>query len=230
MKNLKKMVGVMLSLILVVCIFAVPVSAATTKLSAPANFKASSVTETSSKLAWDKVAKADAYRVFMYDKETDEYEIYKNVSTTSCTVKDLKSGTTYKFKVAALVKSGNKYKIQTKSKKLSVKTSKSTGSVSRDKNETLGQKNAIKSAESYLNFMPFSRKRLIEQLEYEGYSNADATYAVDHIKVNWNEQAAKSAKSYLDFMSFSRQGLIDQLIYEGFTASQAEYGVKSAGY
>ena len=64
---------------------------------------------------------------------------------------------------------------------------------------------------------------------YEEFSKADATYAVDHITVDWNEQAAEKAKSYLEMTAFSRGGLIDQLKYEGFTKAQALYGVKAAG-
>ena len=66
---------------------------------------------------------------------------------------------------------------------------------------------------------------MISQLEYEGYSNADATWAVDQLGVDWNEQAAKKAAEYLAYTSFSRQGLIDQLVYEGFSPAEAEYGV-----
>jgi hypothetical protein len=95
---------------------------------------------------------------------------------------------------------------------------------------TLGQKQAIAQAESYLDFAAFSRTGLIEQLEYEGFSTADATFAVDNITVDWNEQAAASAESYLEFTSFSRSGLIEQLIYEGFTPEQAEFGVTAVGY
>jgi hypothetical protein len=61
---------------------------------------------------------------------------------------------------------------------------------------------------------------------------ADATYAVDHIKVDWNEQAAKSARAYLEMTNFSRAGLIRQLesdAGEGFTHRQAVYGVTKAG-
>ena len=95
---------------------------------------------------------------------------------------------------------------------------------------TTGKSNALSKAKSYLNSSAFSRKGLIEQLEYEGFSNDDATYAVDHCGADWNEQAVKKAKSYLRSSSFSRQRLIEQLEYEGFTHSQAEYGVKGAGY
>lgn len=94
---------------------------------------------------------------------------------------------------------------------------------------TVSQRNALRSAQSYLDFKGFSRTGLIGQLEFEDYSTEDATWAVDRVDVDWNEQAAKSAQSYLDFKGFSRQGLIDQLIFEGYTAKQAEYGVDQAG-
>ncbi|WP_170163190.1 Ltp family lipoprotein [Bogoriella caseilytica] len=95
---------------------------------------------------------------------------------------------------------------------------------------SLAQRNAIGSAESYLSFTHFSRSGLISQLEYEDFSTDDATFAVDYIDPDWNEQAAGSAESYLEFTSFSRQGLIDQLLYEGFSQSEAEYGVEAVGY
>lgn len=98
------------------------------------------------------------------------------------------------------------------------------------KTETMGQKNALKSAKNYISIMAFSHDGLIGQLEYEGYSNEEATYAADNCGADWNEQAAKSAKGYLELMSFSRSGLIDQLKYEGFTQEQAEYGATAAGY
>ena len=94
--------------------------------------------------------------------------------------------------------------------------------------QTSGQRNARESAESYLETAAFSRKSLIQQLKFEGYSKKDAEYAVDAIKVDWNKQAAKSAASYLETSSFSRSALIDQLEYEGFTHEQAVYGVKKA--
>ncbi len=95
---------------------------------------------------------------------------------------------------------------------------------------SISQENALKKAKDYLSFSAFSRQGLIEQLEYEGFSKEDSTYAVDNCGADWNEQAVEKAKSYLDFSSFSRDGLIDQLLYEGFTKEQAEYGVKQVGY
>lgn len=94
---------------------------------------------------------------------------------------------------------------------------------------TVSQQNALRKAESYLEFTAFSRTELIGQLEYNKFSVADATWAVDRVTVNWNEQAVKKAKSYLEFTSFSRAELIDQLLYNGFTPAQAEFGVSKTG-
>ena len=95
---------------------------------------------------------------------------------------------------------------------------------------TMGEKNAVEKAKSYLRVMAFSREGLIDQLEYEGFTHKEAVYGADHAGADWNEQAAKKAAQYLEYSAFSREGLIDQLKYEGFTQSQAEYGVRAVGY
>lgn len=97
------------------------------------------------------------------------------------------------------------------------------------KKGTPGQQNALRKAEDYLDFTAFSHAGLIKQLEFEKYPTADATWAADHVKVDWNEQAAKKAKDYLEMTSFSHGGLVDQLIFEGFTPEQAEFGATTAG-
>lgn len=94
---------------------------------------------------------------------------------------------------------------------------------------TVSQRNAVRAAKEYLNVSAFSRDGLINQLEYSDYSTADATFAVDNITVDWNEQAAKAAEEYLNVSAFSRGGLINQLVYSGFTPAQAAYGANSAG-
>jgi len=91
-----------------------------------------------------------------------------------------------------------------------------------------GRTRAADKAQSYLDFQAFSRKGLIDQLVYEGFSTDEATYGVDYISVDWNQQAVAKAKSYLSFQSFSKSGLIDQLVYEGFTPAQAQYGADKA--
>lgn len=101
---------------------------------------------------------------------------------------------------------------------------------------TFAMQNALDSAEDYLDFSGFSRLGLIEQLSSQygdGYAVADATWAVDSLGVDWNQQAVRSAKSYLDFTSFSRQGLIEQLSSsygDQFTVAQATYAADKLGY
>jgi len=100
---------------------------------------------------------------------------------------------------------------------------------------TMGQKNAVKSAESYLRSMSFSRNELFQQLTSpygSQYSDEDAEFAIsyleEHLLVDWNEEAKEAAKSYISSMAFSRADLYQQLTSEygaGFTAEQAEQAI-----
>jgi len=97
------------------------------------------------------------------------------------------------------------------------------------------QANAARSAQQYLNMTGFSRRGLIEQLSSDagnGYNVADASAAVDSLKVDWNEQAVRSAKQYLEMTGFSCSGLIEQLSSDAgskYTKAQARYGAEQAG-
>ena len=95
---------------------------------------------------------------------------------------------------------------------------------------TLGQQNALEKAKSYLKYSSFSRKGLIEQLEFAGFTSEEALYGVNNCGADWNEQAVEKAKSYLKYSSFSRKGLIEQLEFTGFTPEEALYGVEAVGY
>jgi Host cell surface-exposed lipoprotein len=85
--------------------------------------------------------------------------------------------------------------------------------------------NALRTAESYLDYTAFSQQGLIEQLEYEQYSTEAAQWAVENVDVDWNEQAALKAADYLDYQAFSEGGLRDQLEYEGFTPEQIDFAI-----
>jgi len=95
---------------------------------------------------------------------------------------------------------------------------------------TLGERNALKSAQSYLKYSGFSEKGLEDQLDYEGYTSLEINYAINNVEVDWNEEAYESAESYLKYSSFSKQELHDQLEYEGFTESQIQYALEQVGY
>ena len=81
----------------------------------------------------------------------------------------------------------------------------------------------------------FSRYGLIQQLSSKagsGFKRANAVFAVNHIKVNWNQQAVLAAKAYMSQSGFSRSGLIQQLSSRagsGFTHAQAVYAANKVG-
>jgi hypothetical protein len=100
---------------------------------------------------------------------------------------------------------------------------------------TVSQQNALRSAKSYIEMSGFSRQGLIDQLssQYgEGFPVADATWAVDQLSVDWNEQAVRAGRSYLSMSGFSRARLIDQLSSpygDKFTVAQATYAADHLG-
>jgi hypothetical protein len=96
-------------------------------------------------------------------------------------------------------------------------------------NETVSQKNAVAKAMDYLNYSAFSHDGLVAQLEYDQFSQADATYGADNSGANWDAEAAAKAKDYMNYSAFSRSGLIAQLEYDKFTQEQAEYGANAVG-
>ncbi len=108
-------------------------------------------------------------------------------------------------------------------------------SVALAQNLTAPQKNAVRSARSYLDMTGFSRDGLIAQLSSpygDRYSVADATAAVESLSVDWNREAAELARTYLGMMGFSCSGLIEQLSSaagDKFTRAQATYGAQQAG-
>lgn len=74
----------------------------TTNVSAPAQVKNLKAipSETSVKLSWSKVSSAK-YAVYSYNSSTKKYTHLGNTSSTSCTIKNLKQGTTYSYAVRA---------------------------------------------------------------------------------------------------------------------------------
>jgi hypothetical protein len=99
---------------------------------------------------------------------------------------------------------------------------------------TIGQREALEAAKSYMRSGHFSRAGLINQLASpygEDYSHAEAVWGVNHAHANWNAEAVEAAKSYMRSGHFSRAGLIEQLespYGEQFTHAQAVYGVSVA--
>ena len=146
-------------------------------------------------------------------------------TTTTTPTQKATSSTTSKVSISA----SSTTSIITTTTKESQKTTTVTTTTTTKGNISAGKSNALRSAQQYLAAMPFSYQGLIDQLIYEKYTREQATYGVDNIDANWNEQAVKTAQNYLKYSSFSRSGLIDQLVYEGVTNEQAVYGVDNCG-
>ena len=102
---------------------------------------------------------------------------------------------------------------------------------------TTSQQSAITAANQYLSLgSGFSKAGLIQQLDSSagnGFSVADATFAVNHVSVNWDHQAALAAKGYMQSVGgFSYNSMVQQLqssAGSGFTHAQAVFGAKSVG-
>jgi Host cell surface-exposed lipoprotein len=101
---------------------------------------------------------------------------------------------------------------------------------------TPAQQQAIEAAEQYLQTGGgFSRLGLIQQLDSpdgNGFPRSIAKFAVNHIKVNWDQQAAEAAKGYMKQGGFSYSSMVQQLdspYGDDFTYSQAVYGAKAVG-
>ncbi len=109
------------------------------------------------------------------------------------------------------------------SDKTSSKSKDSTKASKSDATVTNGMKNALRKADVYLQLTGFSYTGLIEQLEYEGFSTEEATYAADHCGADWKEEAVRKGETYLMLTGFSYSGMIEQLEYEGFTHEEAKY-------
>ena len=75
-------------------------------------------------LKWKKQKGVSGYKVYMYNKKTKKYKLYKTVKTNKITVKKLKKGTAYKFKVKAYKKTSSGSITGAVSKTYSVKTKK----------------------------------------------------------------------------------------------------------
>ncbi|MEB6087317.1 Ltp family lipoprotein [Enterococcus casseliflavus] len=91
------------------------------------------------------------------------------------------------------------------------------------------QRRAIARAESFTNLMAFSRARLIQQLEFEGFTHNDAQWAVDQLTIDWNEQALKKANSYHSLMSLPPDNIRRLLAFEDFSEEQIDYAMTNIG-
>jgi hypothetical protein len=94
------------------------------------------------------------------------------------------------------------------------------------------QAEAATVAQEYLDFMGFSRDRLITQLaDFEGFPLDLATAAVDSLGADWDEQAVRTAEMYLDEEALTHAEFVAQLTstYDQYTPLQAEHAADAVG-
>ena len=101
---------------------------------------------------------------------------------------------------------------------------------------TTAQQQAVEAAQGYLSMgSGFSEQGLIKQLTSSagnGFTEAQAEYAVNHLHPDWDAQAVDAAKGYMQIGGFSQATLIQQLTSSygsGFTEAQAEYAASQVG-
>jgi Host cell surface-exposed lipoprotein len=90
------------------------------------------------------------------------------------------------------------------------------------------QERALRSAQNSVDREGSSPLGLIQHLRYdEGFSKADAKFAVDHVRANWEEEAVGSAQERVDATDgYSPTSLIQHLVWEsGFTKADARSAV-----
>lgn len=90
---------------------------------------------------------------------------------------------------------------------------------------------ALKAALEYITTNHYSRNNLIEKLEFDGFTQEEAEYAVANIYVDWYQMAADTAAAYLETSDYSYNGLVRRLesSTDGYTHEEAVYGADIAG-
>lgn len=109
------------------------------------NLKVSAKSKNSVSLKWDKEKRATGYQVYIYDSASKKYVKKAVVKSNSATIKNLKAGVSYKFKVRAYFKADGKYYYGDFSDVLSVKTkanASSAASSSSSKQSVIGNSKA----------------------------------------------------------------------------------------
>lgn len=91
------------------------------KLAAP-KVSIKSTDESSVKLSWNAIDGANKYQIYYSAKKDGTYKKYTTTAKTTATVKDLKAGTTYYFKVRAIAEINGETVKSDYSKKKSQKT------------------------------------------------------------------------------------------------------------
>ena len=166
--------------------------------------------------------------IFNFVSQIEENQESTSKTTYRYTTASTSKTTTTKD-TSTTTKSASSQSTTRQTERTTTKGATTTTQATKNESVSVSKLQAVKKAKSYLNATSFSYKGLVEQLEYEKFTSAQAKYGVDNCGADWYKQAEKKAASYMKVSSFSRKSLIEQLEYEGFTADQAKHGADSVG-
>ncbi len=152
------------------------------------NLKVSSKTKTSVTLKWSKVPRASRYQVYLYDSAEGKYVRQVTVKKNTATVKELKAGKTYKFKVRAYFSgtAGKEYGdysdvLSVKTKASSSSSSKKSTPVTRAKAESVALNHAGLKKSQVRDFeceLDYERGVKVYEISFE-HGKYDYEYTVD---------------------------------------------------
>ncbi len=100
---MKKITSILIVIVMAVTTFTLPAYAEKPELDKPIISKAVAKSQTIVNLYWEQVENADKYVIYFSTEKTGKYTKYGVTSRTSAAVKELKSDTTYYFRVRARV-------------------------------------------------------------------------------------------------------------------------------
>ena len=88
------------------------------------------------------------------------------------------------------------------------------------------QLQAIQTAKDYLDTMHLSQTELLQMLSVENIDSEDAKFAIEYLRIDWNQEARKKAKEYCKHkIGFSKVKLKAQLLFDHFTEEEADFAV-----
>lgn len=148
----------------------------TTALDSVSKIKQGTTTSTSHSLSWSAVKGAEKYMIYYYRESDKKFVLLGTKADTSCTVSNLASGKTYKYKIKAVsVTSDGKEVVSEASKIFSAYTKPATVSGIRTSNESTTsyhlEWNPVANAEGYIIYR-FNEKtgRFAEYKKVQGNS------------------------------------------------------------
>ena len=91
---------------------------------------------------------------------------------------------------------------------------------------TSTEEQALETAQNRIDREGYGRLALVDTLRYEdGFSKADATFAVDNVRANWRQEAVERAQARIDGPPYTPTSLIAHVKQEGFSRDEAAFAV-----